>query len=66
MVEQLSFKKLSADTRKLLRTAMVDLVLNYWQKEKLIPEGNTIKSLEIQPLKKFTTYPGNMPRTVMS
>ena len=43
MVEQLSFKKLSVDTKKLLRTAMVDLVLNYWQKERMIPEGSTVK-----------------------
>ena len=44
IVEQLSFKKLSADTKELLRTAMVDLVLNYWQKERMIPEGHTLFS----------------------
>ena len=37
MVEQLSFKKLSADTRKQLLATMVDLVVDYWQtKEKIL------------------------------
>ena len=43
MVEQLSFKKLSVDTRKQLRATMVNLVLDYWQTERLIPEGAIIK-----------------------
>ena len=30
---------------------MVDLVLNYWQKAKLIPEGNTIKEFRNTAIK---------------
>lgn len=51
MVEQLSFKKLSVDTRKQLRTTMVNWVLDYWQTERLIPEGAIIKEFRNAAIK---------------
>lgn len=51
MVEQLSFKKLSVDTRKQLRATMVNLVLDYWQTERLIPEGAIIKEFRNAAIK---------------
>lgn len=51
MVEQLSFKKLSVDTRKQLRATMVNLVLDYWQTERLIPEGAIIKEFRNTAIK---------------
>ena len=46
MVEQLSFKKLSV-----LRATMVNLVLDYWQTERLIPEGAIIKEFRNAAIK---------------
>lgn len=51
MVEQLSFKKLSVDTKKQLRATMVNLVLDYWQTERLIPEGAIIKEFRNAAIK---------------
>lgn len=51
MVEQLSFKKLSVDTRKQFRATMVNLVLDYWQTERLIPEGAIIKEFRNTAIK---------------
>ena len=51
MVEQLSFKKLSVDTRKQLRATMVNWVLDYWQTERLIPEGAIIKEFRNAAIK---------------
>ncbi|EJW96927.1 putative membrane protein, partial [gut metagenome] len=44
-VQETSFKKLSTETRKTLRAAMVDRVIEYWQSERLIPEGGIVKEL---------------------
>lgn len=44
-VQELPFKKLSAETRKALRSAMVNRVVEYWQSERLIPEGGIVKEL---------------------
>ena len=44
-VQELPFKKLSAETRKTLRSAMVNRVVEYWQSERLIPEGGIVKEL---------------------
>lgn len=44
-VQELPFKKLSAGTRKALRSAMVNRVVEYWQSERLIPEGGIVKEL---------------------
>ncbi|UVS11068.1 hypothetical protein NXX51_13900 [Bacteroides thetaiotaomicron] len=56
MVEQLSFKKLSVDTRKQLRATMVNLVLDYWQTERLIPEGAIIKEFRNAAIKGSLLY----------
>ena len=37
--------RLSAETRKALRSAMVNRVVEYWQSERLIPEGGIVKEL---------------------
>ena len=63
-VQELPFKKLSAETRKALRSAMVNRVVEYWQSERLIPESSS-KNCERRPFKKLTSLPDSMPRTVM-
>lgn len=66
MVEQLSFKKLSVDTRKQLRATMVNLVLDYWQTERLIPEGAIIKEFRNTAIKEVYYICDNMSRTAQN
>lgn len=45
IVRQVPYKKLSADTRKLLQLTMADLVADYWQSKRQIPCGKDAKEL---------------------
>lgn len=44
-VQRISFKKLASSTRKLLRSIMEDLVLDYWKNERQIPFGGKLNKM---------------------
>lgn len=45
VVERLTFKKLSPDARKMLRSVMTEIVTGYWNEYRQIPIGETAKNL---------------------
>ncbi len=44
-VQRISFKKLASSTRKLLRSIMEDLILDYWESERQIPFGGKLNKM---------------------
>ena len=44
-VARVTFKKLSSDTRKMLRSVMAELVIGYWNAYRQIPFGEVAKKL---------------------
>ena len=44
-VTKVTFKKLSSDARKMLRSVMVELVISYWNAYRQIPFGEAAKHL---------------------
>ena len=44
-VARVTFKKLSSDTRKMLRSVMAELVIGYWNAYRQIPFGKVAKKL---------------------
>lgn len=45
VVERLTFKKLSPDARKMLRSVMTEIITGYWNEYRQIPSGETAKNL---------------------
>lgn len=58
VVQRISFKKLSHETRKLLRSVMEDLVLDYWNNEKQIPFGGTLNKMRATDIREVYSYTG--------
>lgn len=58
VVQRISFKKLSHETRKLLRSVMEDLVLDYWNNERQIPFGGTLNKMRATAIREVYSYTG--------
>ncbi len=58
VVQRVSFKKLTSNTRKLLRSVMEDLVLDYWGSERQIPFGGTLKKMREAAIREVYSLTG--------